>query len=301
VTEEVPIGAHGAVDLSSLGARPAPGAARGAADERAEVTEATFGAVVERSARLPIIVALWAEVSPASRELSALLAEVAERYEGRLAVVTCEVTRNPAIAEALQVYSVPAVVGIIAGRPAPLFQGVASAEQIVAVFDQVLEIAASAGLTGEEAPAGGVDAAAAPEAIPPRHREALEAMERGDAEAAVAAYSRALRENPKDADARVGLARARHFHRTADADLAALVVAADAAPDDIEAALAAADAEVAMGRAKAAFARLVDAVRATDGARRDGVRERLVELFDAVGVHDPAVAEARRDLASALY
>jgi putative thioredoxin len=301
VTDEVPIGAHGAVDLSSLGARPASGGptASGAAVD--EVTEESFGAVVERSRRLPIIIAFWAEVSPASRELTTLLAEVAERYAGRLALVKCEVQRSPAIAEALQVYSVPAVVGIIAGRPAPLFQGVASAEQIAAVYEQVLQIAASAGLPAEEASAGDTPAETAPEPMPPRHREALEAMERGDAEAAVAAYSRALRENPKDGDARVGLARARHFQRTADADLAALIAVADAAPGDIEAAFGAADAEVAMGRAPAAFARLVEAVRGADGARRESVRERLVELFEVVGIHDAAVAEARRSLASALY
>jgi putative thioredoxin len=295
VTDDIPIGAHGAVDLSSLGARPA------AASGVDEVTEESFGAIVERSRRLPIIIAFWAEVSPASRELTTLLAEVAQRYAGRLAVVGCEVQRNPAIAEALQVYAVPAVVGIIAGRPAPLFQGVATAEQIAAVYEQVLQIAASAGLPAEEASTGATPAETAPEPIPPRHVEAVEAMERGDAEAAVAAYSRALRENPKDADARVGLARARHFQRTADADLAALIAAADAVPGDIEAAFAAADAEVAMGRASAAFARLVDAVRGADGARRERVRERLVELFEVVGIHAEAVAEARRALASALY
>jgi putative thioredoxin len=301
VTDEVPVGAHGAVDLSSLGARPASGArsASGAAVD--EVTEENFGAVVERSRRLAIVIAFWAEVSPASRELTTLLAEVGQRYAGRLAVVRCEVQRNPAIAEALEVYSVPAVVGIIAGRPAPLFQGVATAEQIAAVYEQVLQIAASAGLPTEEASAGGTPAETASEPMPPRHREALEAMERGDAEAAVAAYSRALRENPKDGDARVGLARARHFQRTADADLSALIAVADATPGDIEAAFAAADAEVAMGRANAAFARLVDAVRGTDGARRESIRERLVELFEVVGIHDAAVAEARRALASALY
>lgn len=295
MTDEVPIGAHGAVDLSSLGARSAAGAAVD------EVTEENFGAIVERSRRLPIVIAFWAEVSPASRELATLLAEVADRYAGRLAVARCDVTRNPAIAEALQVYSVPAVVGIIAGRPAPLFQGVATAEQIAAVYEQILEVAVSAGLPGEAASTAGAPAETAPEPIPPRHRDAVEAMERGDVEAAVAAYSRALKENPKDGDARVGLARARHFQRTADADLVALIAAADAAPGDIEAAFGAADAEVAKGRASAAFARLVDAVRATDGARRDSVRERLVELFEVVGIHDAAVAEARRALASALY
>jgi putative thioredoxin len=126
-------------------------------------------------------------------------------------------------------------------------------------------------------------------------------MERGDAGAAIAAYERALRDAPKDAEARTGLARARHFQRTTDADLAAMIAAADAEPGDAAAAFAAADAEIAMGRAEAAFARLVELVRSSDGAARDRVRERLVELFDVVGIHDAAVADARRALASSLH
>jgi putative thioredoxin len=294
VTEPAPVGSHGAVDLSSL--RDAASDAAGTVEE---ATEQNFGEVVERSRRRPVIVALWAEVSPASRDLVALLAKVATRYAGRLALVRCDVQRNPAIAEALQVYSVPAVVGFIAGRPAPLFQGVATEEQIVSVFDQVLEIAATAGTGGAEPPAARAEQEK--DVPPPKHLEAIEAMERGDAASAIAAYERALRDAPKDAEARTGLARARHFQRTEDADLAALIAAADAEPSNDDAAFAAADAEVAMGRAEAAFARLVERVRSSDGAARDRIRERLVELFDVVGIHDAAVADARRALASALY
>lgn len=296
MTAAVPIGGQRAVDLSLLGS-PVP-AEFGTIEQ---VTERSFGSIVERSRRVPVILGLWADVSPASRELLSLLADVAARYAGRLELLGCEVQRNPAIAEALQVYSVPAVVGIIAGRPAPLFQGVASAEQIASVFDQVLEIAAAAGVVGAEASADGEPTATEPPPIPPRHLEAVEAMERGDADAAIAAYERALRESPKDADARTGLARARHFKRTSDVDLAALVMAADLALGDIDAAFAAADAEVAMGRAEAAFARLVNAIRGTVAADRERVRLRLVELFDVVGSQDSAVADARRALASALY
>ncbi len=292
--EDTPVGAQGAVDLTSL---RSPGSDAAAPVE--EVTEQNFGEVVERSRRQPIIVALWAEVSPASRDLVTLLADIGARYAGRLTVVRCEVQRNPAIAEALQVHSVPAIIGFIGGRPAPLFQGVATEEQIVSVFDQILEIAATAGVSTAEPPTAGAEREAA--TPPPRYVEAIEAMERGDAEAAIAAYERALQEAPKDAEARTGLARARHFQRTADADLAALIAAADAAPGDADAAFAAADAEIAMGRAEAAFARLVELVRSSSGTVRDRVRERLVELFDVVGIHDAAVADARRALASALY
>lgn len=294
MTDDLPVGAHGGVDLSSLQAVTPDSEV-----DVEEVTEQNFAQIIERSHRQPIVVALWAEVSPASRELVTLLGDIATRYAGRLAVVRCDVQRNPAIAEALQAYSVPAAIGFIGGRPAPLFQGVATEEQIVSVFDQIVEIATTAGVGTAEPPVAGMEQEAT--TPPPRYIEAIEAMERGDAEAAIAEYERALREAPKDEEARTGLARALHFQRTADADLASLIAAADAAPDDADAAFAAADAEIAMGRAEAAFARLVELVRSSSGTARDHVRERLVELFDVVGIHDAAVADARRALASALY
>lgn len=292
MTAEPPVGAHGAVDLSAL-AQPRDDSARAAE----EVTDATFAEVVERSRRIPIILGLWAEVSPASVDLMALLADVAASYEGRLAFVRCDLQRNPGVAEALQASSVPAVVAILAGRPAPLFQGGASREQIASVYDQVIEIAASAMAGGE---AGGEPAADASPPLTPAHEAALDAMERGDAAAAVDAFEKALGENPKDAAAKAGLAQARLIQRTDGADLAALIAAADADASSVNAALAAADAETVTGHPEAAFARLLDAISAHGGDDRERIRARLVDLFETVGGQDPRVVDARRRLASAL-
>ncbi len=289
---EPPVGAHGAVDLSSL-ARKSTDATPGVG----EVTDATFGDLLERSRRLPIILGLWAEVSPASSDTMALLADVASSYEGRLEVVRCDIQKNPGIAEALQAHSVPAVVAILAGRPAPLFQGSATREQIASVFDQVIEIASGA-IEGEAPPA---DATDAPAPLSPAHEEALDAMERGDLAAATDAFEKALRENPKDADAKAGLAHARLLARIEGKDVDALAAAADADRGSLDAALAAADAEVAAGRPEAAFARLIDAVAASGGDDRERIRARLVDLFEVVGTQDPRVVDARRRLASALY
>ena len=63
----------------------------------------------------------------------------------------------------------------------------------------------------------------------------------------------------------------------------------------------AADAEVAVDRVDAAFARLVAAVARTGGDDRDRVREHLVGLFELFPADDPRVATARRALARALF
>jgi putative thioredoxin len=79
------------------------------------------------------------------------------------------------------------------------------------------------------------------------------------------------------------------------------VARADAAPDDIDAQLAAADAELATDDVDAAFTRLVNAVGRTFGDDRDRVREHLVGLFELFAPDDPRVTKARRSLARALF
>jgi putative thioredoxin len=63
----------------------------------------------------------------------------------------------------------------------------------------------------------------------------------------------------------------------------------------------AADVEVLSGQAEKAYRRLVDLVRRSSGADRETARQHLVSLFTVAGPDDPAVAAARRQLASALF
>src|SRR5690606_30069381 len=162
---------------------------------------------------------------------------------------------------------------------------------------QILQIAAQSGMqVGEPR-----ESAPEPEPLPPLHQEAYDAIEREDYDAAVAAYDKALKENPKDAEAKAGRAQVRLMARTRGADLNAVRSAAAASADDVDAQLAVADLDVLGGAVEDAFARLLDVVKATSGEERDRVRERLVELFDVVGGEDERVIAARRALAAALY
>ena len=96
------------------------------------------------------------------------------------------------------------------------------------------------------------------------------------------------------------MAQVRFLARAERADPDALARAA-AAPDDVDAQLAAADVEIADNDVEAAFNRLVATVGRTAGADRDRAREHLVGLFELFPPDDPQVTAARRALARALF
>lgn len=306
---------RGAVDLSAL-ARPRtdPGAAPAPAADPSgvvvDVTEATFGDLVQRSSSVPVVVDLWSSRYGTYEQQSPVLAGLAVAYAGRFLLARIDVDANPQVAVAFQLQTVPAVVAVIAGQPVPLFQGgYPPDEQLRDLLDQVVELAGSRGVTGRvEVPAGAdqqgpSDAAAEPAepALPPLHQAAYDAIERDDLDAAIAAYGQALRENPRDELATAGLAQVQLLARTRGLDPAAARTAAADRPGDVDAQLAVADLDVLGGRVEDAFARLIDTVRVTRDGERDRTRARLVELFEVVGATDPRVVAARRALASALY
>ena len=69
----------------------------------------------------------------------------------------------------------------------------------------------------------------------------------------------------------------------------------------MEAALAGADAALALGDVDAALGRALEAVRSHQGDERERARLRLLEIFALVGTTSPRVARARRQLATMLY
>lgn len=288
---------RGVVDLAALAAqsrRAEQGVPQGAVD----VTEATLQDLALRSREVPVLIAFVSAASPASNDLAARLAAIAA--EEGLPVGICDVDAQPAIAQALQVAAVPAVMALLGGRPAPLFQGSAPDEQLRDVVRQVVDAARQSGLQVGTEPAPDAAAEPEPEPLPPLHQEAYDAIEREDYDGAINAFERALKENPKDADARAGRSQVRLMARMQQVDMAAVRAAAAADPQDVDAQLAVADLDVMGGQVEDAFARLIDVVRASAGDERDRARERLVELFDVVG-EDPRVTNARRALAAALY
>lgn len=305
---------RGAVDLSALRNRPAapspiePTAGAPASGTAArlviDVTDAMFPEVLELSKTVPVVVDLWAEWCGPCKQLSPVLERVVTDHAGRLVLAKVDVDANPQLAQAFRAQSIPMVVALVGGQAVPLFTGAVPEQQVREVFAQLLQLAAQNGVTGSVGPgdAGGSgDEEAAEPALPPLHAEAFAAIESGDYDAAMSAYERALAENPRDADARAGLAQVRLLSRIQDADLQAARAAAASAPTDVDAQLLVADLDVAGGHVEDAFDRLLDLFSALPVDQRLPVRERLLELFGIVGDDDPRVIRSRSRLASLLF
>lgn len=291
----------GAVDLSGLkqSARPAtgpgdpaPAAAEGSPGVTA-VTEANFEPeVLLRSEEVPVVVLLWSPRSDACVQLLDMLAGLAAQDNGTWSLVTVNVDVAPRVAQVFGVDAVPTVVALAAGQPISSFQGVQPAEQLRGWLDQILSATAGK-LTG-------ATESGEPEAVDPELAAAREQLDAGDFEAAKKSYQSILDANPASAEAK-GAIRQIDFLTRATAQRPDAVATADAAPGDIEAALAAADVQILNQDVSAAFERLIALVRSTSGDERTLVRTRLIELFELFDPADPEVVAGRRNLANALY
>jgi putative thioredoxin len=301
---------RGAVDLSALrtpppapapaaaaptAAPPTSGAGAGSASAGGasgggvtiiDVTEATFQTeVLERSLRTPVVIDFWAEWCGPCKQLSPILEKLAIEGDGAWVLAKIDVDANPRIAQMFRVQGIPMVYAVVGGQPVDAFTGVVPEAQLRPWIEAVCK----AGGVQVETPAD------------PRLESADDALMSGDLDAAEQAYKKILAESPADAAAEAGLAQVGLLRRVEGRDVRKVLAAAAATPDEVPAQLLAADVEVLSGQAEAAYRRLVDLVRRTSGPDRETVRQHLISLFTVAGPDDPAVAAARRQLASALF
>ncbi len=296
---------RGAVDLSPLRNRPAqsagpvPEGGAGGGNLVVDVTDQTFPQILALSRTVPVVVDLWAEWCGPCKQLSPVLEKVVRELGGRLVLAKVDVDANPQLAQAFRAQSIPMVVALLAEQAVPLFTGAVPEQQVRDVFDQLLQLAAQNGVTGTVSPEGA--ASQEEESTPPLHAQAFAAIEAGDYDAATAAFRAALQANPRDEDAKAGLAQVALLVRVRDLDAGQVRAAAAAHPDDIDAQFAVADLDLVGGHVDDAFERLLDLFAAVSGPERQRIRERLLELFGLVGDADPRALRARTRLASMLF
>ena len=238
----------------------------------ADVTDATFQAqVVDRSRSLPVIVDLWAEWCEPCRQLTPLLEKVVAETGGAVELAKVDIEKNPGVAQAFRVQSIPAVYAMVDGQVADGFLG-AQGEATVREFVQ--RLLPTPEMTEIERLIAAGDEASL--------RAAL-GLESDNADAVVA-LAALLIDDGRTAEAAEFLGRVPETPETRRLTALARVQDSGDAPGagapDIEAELA----------------ELLVSVKSDEDAR-----QRFVDLLEVLGPDDPRTSAWRKRLSTALF
>lgn len=224
--------------------------------------ESFMADVIEASREAAVIVDFQAEWCGPCKTLGPALEAAVRKTKGAVRLVKIDIDRNQQFAAQLRVQSIPAVFAFVNGQPVDGFMGNVAQSELQAFVDRVAKM-------GGGDPSGGLDDAL---------EAAEEMLEQGAAADAAQTFAAILGEDPENARAVAGLARAFIAAGQPDQAKAAL----DAAPEAIAGA-----AEIAAVRAQMELAELAA------GAGETGELRARLEA-------DPADHQARYDLAIAL-
>lgn len=101
------------------------------------VTDATFEAEVLRS-ELPVLVDLYADWCQPCKQLSPIVAQVAQELAGKIKVVKVDVDSNPMVAQTFQAQSIPMLLVIAQGRVAQQHVGVLDKPGLLRLLEPVM-------------------------------------------------------------------------------------------------------------------------------------------------------------------
>jgi len=106
------------------------------------VTDATFEAEVLRS-ELPVLVDLYADWCQPCKQLSPIVAQVADELAGKIKVVKVDVDSNPMVAQTFRAQSIPMLLVIAQGRVVQQHLGVLDKPGLMRLLEPVMPRAAA--------------------------------------------------------------------------------------------------------------------------------------------------------------
>ena len=304
--------------MLEFGQKPAAPNGAAAGELIIDGTEATFMQdVVETSKTVPVIVDFWATWCGPCKTLGPALEAAVTAAKGKVRLVKIDVDQNQRIAAQLRIQSIPTVYAFWQGQPVDGFQGAVPASEIKAFIDKLSGLAGDGGLAealeeaetmlAEGAAADAAEVFAAILAEEPENAAAFGGLARAQiaaggldqAEAMLASAPAAISSAAPVKAARAQLALARQAAEAGP--LAELEAAVKADPANHQARFDYAGALHAAGNVEAAVDELLELFRRDREWNGGAAKAQLFTIFEALKPTDPVVLKGRRRLSSMIY
>jgi putative thioredoxin len=278
-------------------------------------------AVIRGSTSKPILVDFWSPSCAPCNELTPRLEQAVTETNGEVLLAKVNIDKNPELAAAMQVMSVPTVFAFFQGQPVTAFQGAQPQSEIKKLIDNLVK-------TARQMQPDAID-------IPKALEEAAEALAEDKTETAQALYAQILMQDETHVQAYIGLIRtfiamgdldqARHAIDSApeeiakntnfeaaksalelaesgpSGDLAELQAAVEKNPDDHVSRFDLSLALFSINKKEEAINDLIEIISRDREWEDEKARKQLLKFFEAMGPSDPDTIQGRRKLSSILF
>jgi putative thioredoxin len=275
------------IDL--IGAQPKPSAASSFIKDTDE-THFEQDALQASMAK-PVIVQFWSPGSASCKPLMAMLEKLVTEAAGAVLLAKVNVTKNPGLAQALRIQSVPTVYVFFQGKPVDGFAGSKPEAELRALVDGLKK------LSGAAAPD---DKAAIAEHVKKFMAEADQFFKEEKFNEAMERYSGILELDPDNMEALGGIGWSLLSHGDADSVREML---GQLTPEQLKAPrLKGLQYILSLGDDAKDIPALIDRLVADVKKNREGeAKAKLLELFEALGNAHPLTIPGRRKLSAVLF